>query len=61
MSNPRTRIVADGYDEIGFSSFPPEPNRRLLDEAGFERLLDELVTFLEPGGEATFRWVLARS
>jgi SAM-dependent methyltransferase len=44
-----------------FSSFPPETNRRLLDEAGFERLLDELVTFLEPDGEATFQWVLGRS
>jgi SAM-dependent methyltransferase len=44
-----------------FSSFPPETNRRLLDEAGFERLLDELVTFLEPDGEATFQWVLARA
>jgi cyclopropane fatty-acyl-phospholipid synthase-like methyltransferase len=44
-----------------FSSFPPETNRRLLDEAGFERLLDEVVTFLEPEGEATFQWVLARS
>lgn len=43
-----------------FSSFPPETNRRLLDEAGFERLLDEVVTFQEPEGEATFQWVLAR-
>ena len=46
-----------------FSSFPPETNRRLLDEAGFERLLDEVVTFLEPEpdeGEARFQWVLAR-
>lgn len=43
-----------------FSSFAPETNRRLLDEAGFERLLDEVVTFQEPEGEATFQWVLAR-
>lgn len=45
-----------------FSSFPPETNRRLLDEAGFERLLDEVVTIREPepDGDATFQWVLAR-
>ena len=43
-----------------FSSYPPETNRRLLDDAGFERLLDEVVTFQEPGGDATFQWVLAR-
>jgi SAM-dependent methyltransferase len=44
-----------------FSSFPPETTSRLLDEAGFERLLDEVGTFLEPEGEATFQWVLARA
>jgi SAM-dependent methyltransferase len=43
-----------------FSSFPPGTNRRLLGEAGFELLLDELVTFVEPEGEATFQWVLCR-
>ena len=43
-----------------FSSFPPDVNRRLLDEAGFERLLDEVVTFREPDGEGRFQWVLAR-
>ena len=46
-----------------FSSFPPETNRKLLDDAGFERLLDEVVTFVEPEpdpGEARFHWILAR-
>lgn len=43
-----------------FSGHPPETNRRLLDEAGFERELDEVVTFQEPEGEAMFQWVLAR-
>jgi SAM-dependent methyltransferase len=43
-----------------FSSFPSETNSRLLDEAGFERLLDEVVTFREPEGDASFQWVLAR-
>jgi cyclopropane fatty-acyl-phospholipid synthase-like methyltransferase len=44
-----------------FSSFPPEANSRLVRDAGFESLRDELVTFTEPEGEATFQWVLARS
>jgi len=43
-----------------FSSFTPETNSRLLEDAGFELLLDEVVSFLEPEGEATFQWVLAR-
>ena len=45
-----------------FSSYPPATNRRLLGEAGFELLLDELVTTQEPepDGEATWQWVLAR-
>jgi cyclopropane fatty-acyl-phospholipid synthase-like methyltransferase len=44
-----------------FSSFPPETNSRLVREAGFEALRDELVVFREPEGEVTFQWVLARS
>ena len=43
-----------------FSGYPPERNRELLEEAGFERLLDEVVTFQEPEREATFHWVLAQ-
>ena len=43
-----------------FSSYPPDTNTRLLAEAGFESLRDELVTIREPEGEATFQWVLAR-
>jgi SAM-dependent methyltransferase len=47
-----------------FSSFLPETNTRLLREAGFELLRDEIVTFVEPegadepGGPATFQWIL---
>jgi cyclopropane fatty-acyl-phospholipid synthase-like methyltransferase len=41
------------------SSFPPETNTRLVREAGFEILRDELVTFREPDGDATFQWLLA--
>lgn len=43
-----------------FSSYPPETNLGLVRDAGFELLLDEVVTFLEPDGEATFQWVLAQ-
>ena len=42
-----------------FSSFPPETNTRLVREAGFDILRDELVTFREPDGDVTFQWVLA--
>ncbi len=44
-----------------FSSFPPDTNVRLVRDAGFELLRDELVTLEEPEGEAPFQWVLARS
>jgi SAM-dependent methyltransferase len=43
-----------------FSSFPPETNSRLLREAGFELLRDEVVEIQEPEGPARFQWVLAR-
>ena len=46
--------------QMFFSSWPPETNRRLLDEAGFALLRDEVVTIREPEGNATFQWVLAR-
>jgi cyclopropane fatty-acyl-phospholipid synthase-like methyltransferase len=43
-----------------FSSFPPGTNSRLVREAGFEIVRDELVQFEEPEGPAEFQWVLAR-
>jgi SAM-dependent methyltransferase len=46
-----------------FSSFTPETNRELLSDSGFELILDEIVTMLEPspdGGEGRWQWVLAR-
>jgi cyclopropane fatty-acyl-phospholipid synthase-like methyltransferase len=43
-----------------FSSFPPEENRRLLLDAGFRLLRDEVVAIREPEGDAAFQWVLAR-
>jgi cyclopropane fatty-acyl-phospholipid synthase-like methyltransferase len=42
-----------------FSSYTPETNTRLVGEAGFELLRDEVVTFREPEGDVTFQWVLA--
>jgi SAM-dependent methyltransferase len=44
-----------------FSGYGPETNSRLLDEAGFKLLLDEVVTFREPEQDATFHWVLAQT
>jgi cyclopropane fatty-acyl-phospholipid synthase-like methyltransferase len=45
-----------------FSSWDSSTNRRLLGEAGFELLADDLATVREPppDGDATFEWVLAR-
>jgi SAM-dependent methyltransferase len=43
-----------------FSSFPPETNSRLLTDAGFQLVLDELETMQEPEGEVEFQWVLAQ-
>jgi cyclopropane fatty-acyl-phospholipid synthase-like methyltransferase len=43
-----------------FSSFPRATTSRLLDEAGFERLHDELGPMEEPDGPVAFHWVLAR-
>jgi SAM-dependent methyltransferase len=47
--------------ETFFASFPPETNSRLVREAGFEIERDEVVTFEEPEGPASFQWVLAQA
>jgi hypothetical protein len=44
-----------------FSSFPPQTNSRLLREAGFELVRDEVVTISEPEAPAQFQWILART
>jgi SAM-dependent methyltransferase len=46
--------------EMFFSGFDAETNRRLVREAGFELLCDELVWMREPQGEVAFLWVLGR-
>jgi cyclopropane fatty-acyl-phospholipid synthase-like methyltransferase len=43
-----------------FSGHDPETNRRLLREAGFTSLIDELVEMREPEGSVEFHWVLAK-
>jgi SAM-dependent methyltransferase len=47
--------------ETFFSSYPPDVNSELVRGAGFTIERDELVTFEEPEGPATFQWVLARA
>jgi SAM-dependent methyltransferase len=43
-----------------FSGFEPATNRRLLTEAAFELLRDEVVMIREPEAHTSFHWVLAR-
>ena len=47
--------------ETFFSGFPPEVNSKLVREAGFTIERDEVVTFEEPEGPASFHWVLAQA
>jgi predicted TPR repeat methyltransferase len=42
-----------------FSSFPPDDNARLVREAGFESIRDEVIAIREPEGTVEFQWVLA--
>ena len=44
-----------------FAGFPPDVNSRLVREAGFAIERDEVVTFEEPEGPASFQWVLAHT
>ncbi len=43
-----------------FSGYPPETNRRLLADAGFTLVRDEVLTIREPEGDATFHWILGQ-
>jgi len=45
--------------ETFFSSFEPPENRRLVETVGLTVLRDEVVTFVEPEGPASFQWILA--
>ena len=46
--------------EMFFGGLPPAENRRLVEDAGLEVLVDELEVSQEPEGEARFQWLLAR-
>jgi ubiquinone/menaquinone biosynthesis C-methylase UbiE len=46
--------------EMFFSGFDAETNSRLVREAGFELLVDEVVWMREPELDVAFLWVLAR-
>jgi ubiquinone/menaquinone biosynthesis C-methylase UbiE len=46
--------------EMFFSGFDAETNARLLRDAGFELLLDEVVWTRAPEGETAFLWVLGQ-
>ncbi len=46
-------------EEMFFSSFDADENRRLLREAGFALLVDEVAITQEPEADAEFLWVLA--
>ena len=46
--------------DMFFSGFDADTNRRLVREAGFELLVDELVWMQEPESDIAFLWVLAR-
>jgi cyclopropane fatty-acyl-phospholipid synthase-like methyltransferase len=44
-----------------FSSHDPATNRALLEAAGFDLLVDEVIPTLEPEGPVPFHWVLAQT
>jgi len=46
--------------DMFFSGFDAGTNRRLVQDAGFELVIDEVVPMLEPGVETSFLWVLGR-
>ena len=46
--------------EMFFAGLPPDENRRLVETAGLEVLVDEIEVSIEPEGEARFQWLLAR-
>ena len=47
--------------EMFFSGFDAETNSRIVRDAGFELLADEVVWMRQPEGDTAFLWVLARN
>ena len=62
MSEARTAPTSGSGSSMFFSGFDADTNRRLVRQAGFELLMDELVWMHEPEpeGDAAFLWVLGR-
>jgi ubiquinone/menaquinone biosynthesis C-methylase UbiE len=46
--------------DMFFSGFDAETNRRLVQEAGFELLVDDVIHMIEPEGETAFLWILGQ-
>jgi cyclopropane fatty-acyl-phospholipid synthase-like methyltransferase len=46
--------------EMFFSGFDADTNRRLLRDAGFVLVLDDVISMSEPEGPAAFLWVIAQ-
>jgi ubiquinone/menaquinone biosynthesis C-methylase UbiE len=44
--------------EMFFSGFDAETNRRLVQEAGFELLVDDVIRMSQPEGDTAFLWVM---
>jgi len=54
-------LVADWLGApMYFSSYEPDTSRRLLTEAGFDILRDDIQAQLEGGHEVSYLWLLAR-
>lgn len=47
--------------DMFFSGFDSETNSRLLREAGFDLLVDDVIRMREPEGDVAFQWVLGRA
>jgi ubiquinone/menaquinone biosynthesis C-methylase UbiE len=47
-------------EDMFFSSFDADTNRRMLQAAGFELIVDDVVVTPEPEGDVRFLWVIAR-
>lgn len=47
-------------EEMFFSSYGADANRRMLQTAGFELLFDDVAVTSEPEGDVNFLWVIAR-
>jgi len=43
-----------------FSGFDADTNRRLLRDAGFGLVFDDVISMSEPEGPAAFLWVIAQ-